>query len=102
MRRPGRHRPRCAKDDPLRARAAGAAGAPVPGPDETPRDVVAALLEDYRQAAQDLISTEWGEPYPETAAQEDAALRALHARCEAWWVRYEAAVSREARRGGTP
>ena len=61
---------------------------------ETPRDVVAALVEAYRQAAQDAIHAAWGEAWPSRAAQEAAELGALHARCAGWLARFAAAAER--------
>jgi hypothetical protein len=75
-----------------RARRLGAGAQPSP---ETCRDVVAALVEAYREAAQDAIHAAWGESWPAWAAQEAAALGALHARCAGWLARFEAAADRE-------
>jgi hypothetical protein len=71
-----------------------------PDPGETPRDVVLALGEDSRQAAQDVVYGRHGERWPSLRAQEAAALERAHARCAAWVARYEAAVARTAQRSG--
>jgi hypothetical protein len=59
---------------------------------ETTAEVFAALVEDYRQAAQDAIHARWGESWPTHAAQEAAELEALHARCAGWLARFETAT----------
>jgi hypothetical protein len=88
--------PRSPQDDEReRARWAGTDEQGGPPCSETPRDVVAALVEAYRQAAQDALHAAWGESWPAWAAQEAAALRALHARCAGWLARFAAAAERE-------
>jgi hypothetical protein len=59
--------------------------------EETPRDVVLALVEAYRQAKQDLIHAQWGDAWPRYQRQEAQALRELERECAGWVERWTAA-----------
>jgi hypothetical protein len=86
-------------DDTLRDLAAEAQAGPIPGLNEAPHDVFLALVEDYRQAAQDAVYGDYGDSWPSLRAQEAEALERLHDRCDAWVARYEGALERAARGG---
>ena len=80
---------------------AGAQASPLPAPGETSADVFRALVEMYWQAGQDAIYAEHGEDWPATSQREVAELRELHADCDRWLARYEAAAQRTARGSAT-
>jgi hypothetical protein len=62
--------------------------------EETPRDVLLALVEAYRQAKQDLIHAQWGDAWPRYQRQEAQALRELERECAGWVERWTAARAR--------
>jgi hypothetical protein len=75
------------EEDEATTRSAAAA------PRVTPRDVLCALVEAYRQAAQDAIHATLGESWPTHREREAAELEALHGRCAAWVRRFDAAAA---------